>query len=446
MSQIAATPSAMVRISVLSEDRRLDVGIPASLPLVELMPGFARSLGVLDPSLVHGGYALRRADGTTLDPSLSATAQGARDGDLLTLVRGTQLAEPRIYDDVTEAVLDATSERQRPWLPSDSARTALAVSLTFLALCAVLLFSAGPTVRLGVTIAGGAAVVLLAASATLGRLGQVESGHALGLAAAVFAGLGGYLAVPAGPTAWGWPLAAAAGGAVVVGGIALALSPQRPEVNLVPIAWGAIVLIPAVVTGLSPDSALPAFALMVAVGGALGNLLPWLAFSSTRIRVISPQSDQEVFAAPPPIEASQVKARAAAGARVLSALRMALGLAILLATPLVASKSVAGVALTAFVFLGMMFQSRQAYARVAVLIVMAIGAIGLAATCLTVAFTQPNLRPAVFVVVLVTTALLILLTLLNPGARLRLARVADTVEVLLLALILPLGAIAAGLV
>jgi hypothetical protein len=185
---------------------------------------------------------------------------------------------------------------------------------------------------------------------------------------------------------------------------------------------------------------------MVAVGGALGNLLPWLAFSSTRIRVISPQSDQEVFAAPPPIEASQVKARAAAGARVLSALRMALGLAILLATPLVASKSVAGVALTAFVFLGMMFQSRQAYARVAVLIVMAIGAIGLAATCLTVAFTQPNLRPAVFVVVLVTTALLILLTLLNPGARLRLARVADTVEVLLLALILPLGAIAAGLV
>ena len=443
MSQVAAAPSAMVRVSILSEDRRLDVGIPASLPLVELMPGFARSLGVLDPSLVHGGYALRRADGTTLDQSLSATAQGTRDGDLLTLVRGTQLAEPRVYDDVTEAVIDATSERQRPWLASDSARTALAISLTFLALCAVLLFSAGPSARLGVTIAAGATVILLAASATLGRLGQVESGHALGLSAAVFAGLGGFLAVPD-PPAWGWPLAAAAFAAMVVGGIALALSPERPEVNLVPVAWGAFVLVPALITAASPDAAVPAFAMMIAVGGALGNLLPWLAFSSTRIRVISPQSDQDVVATPPPIDAPQVKARAAAGARVLSALRMALGLAILLATPLIAGHSVWGVLLTSAVFLGMMFQSRQAYARVAVMIVMALGAVGLAATCLTVAFAQPDLRPAVFTVVLATTALLILLTLLSPGARLRLARVADTAEVILLALVLPLGALAAG--
>ncbi len=63
MSQIAAAPTAVVRVSILSEDRRLDVGIPASVALVEVIPGFARSLGVLDPSLVHGGYQLRRADG-----------------------------------------------------------------------------------------------------------------------------------------------------------------------------------------------------------------------------------------------------------------------------------------------------------------------------------------------------------------------------------------------
>src|SRR5690606_22243437 len=69
VTQPSATPMSLVRVSIVSEDRRLDVGVPGSIPLVEVIPGFARSLGVLDPTLVHGGYALRRADGGELDPS-----------------------------------------------------------------------------------------------------------------------------------------------------------------------------------------------------------------------------------------------------------------------------------------------------------------------------------------------------------------------------------------
>jgi hypothetical protein len=75
-----ATPSpalttatrALLRVTVQSEGRRLDVGVPAQLPLIELMPGFARSLGVLDHTMTHTGYALQRADGTRLDPGRSA--------------------------------------------------------------------------------------------------------------------------------------------------------------------------------------------------------------------------------------------------------------------------------------------------------------------------------------------------------------------------------------
>lgn len=444
MSQSVSAPSALVRVSVLIDDRKLDVGIAASVPLIEVMPGFARSLGVLDPALVHGGYGLQRADGTTLDASLSATAQGIHDGDLLTLLRGTAFTEPRVYDDVTEAVIDATSEQHGAWTPRDNSRTALAVSLTFLTLCAVLLLSAGSAMSLGPFIAGGGAVVLLVASAVLGRLDQVESGQAFGLAAAVFAAIAGFLGV-SGQSLVGWPLAAAAGAAMIAGAIAFAFTPRKPETHLIPLVWGLVVGVPAVVTGLVPDAALPAYAIMVALAGALGNLLPWLALSSTRIKVISPLSEQDVFAAPGQIDADGVKARAAAGARVLNALRMAVGLAVLVATPLVAGASSAGALLSAFVFVGMMFQSRQVYARASVMIVMIIGALGLAVTALSVSFQQPDLRTPLLVVLLAATAMLITLTLLSPGARLRLARLADTIEVMLLVSMLPLGIFAAGL-
>jgi type VII secretion integral membrane protein EccD len=443
MSQTVAAAGSLVRVSVVSEDRRLDIGVPAQLPLVELLPGFARSLGVLDPTLAHGGYALHRADGTVLDPSRSAGAQGVLDGELLTLVRGELLSEPRIYDDVVEAVIDATAGQHGAWTPRDGARTALAVSLAFLGLCAVLLLAAGPTLGIGAIVAGGGAVVLIALAAVLTRVGQPGAGHALGLAASVFGAIAGYLLVP-GSTLWGWPLAAASLGMLVVGGLALALTQQRPEIHLIPLVLGGAVGITSVVAALFAPGQPGAYAIMIAITATLSNGLPWLALSSTRIRVISPQSDLEVFAAPAPIDADDVSRRAAAGQRVLISLRVALGLAVLAATPLVAGSGAAGAALCALAFVGMMFQSRQTYARGGVLVLMAIGAIGLAATGLTVSATEPALRSTLLIVLLAVTALLVTLTMLSPRARLRLTALSDTVEVLALALLLPLSVVTLG--
>ncbi|NTV39931.1 MAG: type VII secretion integral membrane protein EccD, partial [Demequinaceae bacterium] len=255
--------------------------------------------------------------------------------------------------------------------------------------------------------------------------------------------LAGFLSIDSG-SRWGWPVAAGGLAIFVVGAIALALAPQRREIHLASVLLGLMVGTPAFITGLAPGAVIPAYVLVVAVAGALGNLLPWLALSSTRIRVISAQSDQEVFADPGPIDAAQVKARAEMGARILTALRLAVGAAILVATPVVASDSRAGAALTALAFVGMMFQSRQAYARSAVAVLMALGALGLAATGLTVSASQPQLRSGLLLVLLVTTGALVVITLLTPRARLRLARMADTVEVVILAALLPLGVIAAG--
>lgn len=445
MSQAVASARGLVRLSISSEDRRLDIGVPALVPLVEVIPGFARSLGVLDPTLAQYGYALQRADGTVLDPAKSPAAQGLHDGELLTLVVGALAGEPRVYDDVVEAVLDASSDQHRAWTPRDNARTALAVALTFLGLCAVLLASAGTALGIGALIAGVGAVVLLATAGALTRLAQREAGQAFGLAAAAFAALAGFLAVPADPV-WGWPVAAAGGGALVAGLIAFALLRPASEIQLLPVAFGLVAAIAGTLTALVPGSGLAVAALTVAIAGTFANALPWLALSSTRIRVVSPQSDAEVFDAPAPIDADAVRRRTEAGQRLLLALRLALGLVLLGGTLHVAAASPVGALLCALAFVGMTFQSRQILSRAGVLAVMILGGLGLAVTGLVATAAHPDLRPLLLIVLLAATGVLVTVTLLSPRARIRLSSVADTVELLVLASLLPLGVIAAGLV
>ena len=445
MAQTMNVQRALLRISVQSEGRRLDIGVPAQVPLIEFMPGFARSLGVLDPTMTYAGYALQKADGSVLDVAVGAAPQGVEDGEVLTLVRGGLVAQPRVYDDIVEAVIDATGEQNRPWTTKDNARTALAVSLTLLGVCAILLLAAGPSLGLGALVAGGGAVALLAVAAVVARLGQLEAGQGLGVAAAVFAGLAGYLSVPASFDLWGWPLAAAGGGALVAAGAALALMPDRSEVQLAPLVAGGVLGVTAAVAALMPGAEPTAYALMIGIVATLGGALPWLVLNSTRLRVVSPQSDAEVFADPVPIDAAEVARRNAQGRRILIALRLALGIVVLAATPLVAAEGVAGALLCTLAFVGMMFPSRQTYARAGVLTVMAVGTVGLAVSGLTVSLTQPDLRLALLLTLAVATVCVVTITLLSPKVRMRMNRLSDTVELLVLALLLPLGVIAAGL-
>lgn len=443
MADVMNATRALLRLSVQSEGRRLDIAIPAQVPVIEFLPGFARSLGVLDASMTSAGYALQRADGTTVDPARGASAQGIVDGEVLTLVRGGLVAQPRVYDDIVEAVIDATAQQNRPWTTRDNARTALAVSLALLGVCAVLLLAAGRALPFGALVAGGGAVVLLIVSAVVARLGQRESGQGLGIAASVFAGVAGYLAVPVALPMWGWPMAAAGGAAFIVAGIALALSRDRAELQLAPLVAGGAVGVAGTLAAFFDPAAV--WTLMVGVVATLGGALPWLAISTTRLRVVSPQSDAEMFADPEPIDAYDVAARVAQGKRILIALRLALAAAVLLATPLVAAHNATGAVLCALAFAGMMFPSRQTFARSGVLTVMATGILGLVVAGVAASLAQPGLRVGILVVLAVATVTVVTVTLLAPKTRLRLTRLADTAELLVLASLLPLAVISSGL-
>ena len=160
----------LLRLSVTAGERRLDLGVPGNVAVVEIVPGLARALGQLEAATVHGGYRLLTSDGTPVDAARSLVSQGIEDGAVLSLESGARLAAPRIYDDVVEAVADAVESQYKPWTPRDSALGAAWGAVALVVVSAALLLSADTTATLPPALAGlGAVLVLAAARRRTGR-------------------------------------------------------------------------------------------------------------------------------------------------------------------------------------------------------------------------------------------------------------------------------------
>ena len=117
MSQ-APVASGLVRVTVASGTRRVDLVLPGAVPVAELVPELARSVGLLDPSTVYGGYRLVTAEGRELATDAGLMIQGVEDGGLLTVAAGVDDAPPRVYDDVVEAMTDVVEHDLKPWEPA----------------------------------------------------------------------------------------------------------------------------------------------------------------------------------------------------------------------------------------------------------------------------------------------------------------------------------------
>ena len=66
MSQGSSVASGLVRVTIASGSRRVDLVLPGSIPVAELVPELARSVGLLDASTVYGGYRLVTQEGRIL--------------------------------------------------------------------------------------------------------------------------------------------------------------------------------------------------------------------------------------------------------------------------------------------------------------------------------------------------------------------------------------------
>ncbi|MBI9114360.1 type VII secretion integral membrane protein EccD [Sanguibacter suaedae] len=450
MVEAPSAPTALgtlVRISVVAGDRRLDVGAPGSIPLAELVPGLARSLRLLDPSTVYGGYRLLRADGQELDTSVSLIAQGITDGEVLTLEAGATTTDHRVYDDVVEAVADAVERDSAPWTPQDSARTAVGAAVAFLLSGAVLILGSSDGSSLPPVVALVAGALVVAAAAVVGRREQYLLGaQALVLCAAAFWAVGGLLLPTPGPAGiWGWPAAAAGAGALAAGLVAAGVLPARREVAVVPVTAGAVLGLAGVVVATGDAPAGHVLALTVALAVTASNGIPWLALASTPVRVVSPQSDAEIGETPPPVSAESVQRAYDRGRRVQLALRSAVGLVTLIVTPTVVGLGAVGTVLMVLCFTGMLLSVRQTYSRTDVGIAMTTGVVGITLATLAAALLHPSWHGTLLVSVSVVAAVVVGACLVAPRPRAAFGRVADSVELVSLALLLPLGVTAAGL-
>lgn len=443
MTQAPVNASGLVRVTVASGARRVDLVLPAAVPVAELLPELARSVGVLDPLTVHGGYRLVTSEGRELASDLGLTVQGVDDGGVLTVLAGVDDEPPRVYDDVVEAMADVVERDLRPWDPASGRRTALAASALLMALGAVALL-----LQRGSTLAAAAASVvsaaLVAGAVVLARTQrEPEAAVAVGWMGSAYAALAGALLVTDGPFLG--PPAAAAGAGAVLAGLACLLGLAEGRALMIPaVVVGAVFLATGLLLGVADFE--PAVVLTVALVVVVlaGSVFPWLALGVTGTRVDQLYAPADITADPTEVDPAAVGADARVAHEILVAISGTVGLLLVAIAPLAVRLGLAGTLLAAVASAVVVLRTRQYRTRAQVLVGLGSGVLGLAATAAALLWTWPEWRPTAALVLAASGAVLLLATLLPAQASVRRGRLGDVAESACLLALLPLLVVATG--
>ncbi|MDD7931262.1 type VII secretion integral membrane protein EccD [Actinomycetospora straminea] len=217
--------AAASRVTVLAPRTRVDVALPPDVPLADLLPVLLDMTGESAAGARGGGWTLAPLGQGPVDPSRTLAALGVLDGDQLVLRRRADAAPPPLFDDVVDAVAEATPASYRAWGPG-LARVlglcGLALGLAVAVLALVVAGRApGTAGGLGTAAVAGVAALGAFAAAIVGTrvLDDAGAGSVLAVGAVALAGVVGVAAVPwAAPG----PLTATSGAPQLLLGAALA--------------------------------------------------------------------------------------------------------------------------------------------------------------------------------------------------------------------------------
>ncbi|MFC6933817.1 type VII secretion integral membrane protein EccD [Actinomadura yumaensis] len=191
----------LCRVVIVAPHRRLDLSLPADIPLAHMLPTLLQVAGqnLADAGLRHSGWVLQRLDEGPLDESQTLSALGIRDGELL-FFRPDLAQLPEVtFDDVADVVATGINEHSDRWRPETTRRFGLLGAAAVLTAGAVGMALTGPPWGLLSIAAAVVATLLLVAGAVLSRaLGDAGAGAVLGYSALPYAFLAGLLA-PARP-------------------------------------------------------------------------------------------------------------------------------------------------------------------------------------------------------------------------------------------------------
>ncbi|GAA1803952.1 type VII secretion integral membrane protein EccD [Planosporangium flavigriseum] len=203
-----APSTGLARVTISSPQRRVDVALPDGVPLAELLPELLAHAGegLADDGERHGGWLLRRGDGTALSTASPLSAQGVRDGAVLHLVPARVEWPELEYDDVVEAIAAGARRYGVGWSDRASRATGLVAAGIALAIGLAAVLRSGPPWTVPGLVALGVCVLLLVVGAVASRAyGDGPVGATLAAGALPFAFVGGLLVLRQGrgaPDEW----------------------------------------------------------------------------------------------------------------------------------------------------------------------------------------------------------------------------------------------------
>ena len=336
----------MCRLTICGPTSRVELAVPAHVPIADLMPTL---LGHLDPSLAtsglaHGGWVLQRLGEEPLNEDHGTAAAGLYDGDVLYLRPRDDQLPLADFDDLVDGVHTGLSKRTDTWRPALTRRACVGLAgLAGLLAVLVTTFTAvGTTTAIS---AGAVGLVLIGAASALARLaGDQGSAMALGAVGVVGVGVAG-LAMPAGaagPASW------FTGPGVLAAAVAVAVAAAvtRPALGVggpafFAVACGGVLTaiggLVGLLTGLGgPATAAVVITVALALTRAVPQLAAWLA---GLVAEPVPTTTEEFQEGLDPLPSKDVLDRAALADRYLTAFMVVFGAVVTGALAVLAAES-----------------------------------------------------------------------------------------------------------
>jgi len=295
-----AVNASYSRVTVVNGTRRVDLALPATVPLSDVMPQLLRLCIPADAAQEPVTWTLGRVGEASLGLTQSIHDAAIADGEVLELRATTVTTHPAHVEDVRDIVEDAVDESGLEWQSRTTVDFALHLAAFGLAAALLLPEVRQPRDPIGLALAATVAVLALCGGWWADRQGYHRAGWTLMATATLWGGAAGWLA--GGFAGWPWPalLASALTAALATAGLARLTTPNATA-HLAATASLCAAALPSGVlalSGLDPaDGARVVAVLSILVIGVLPRIsltVGGLAGADYRVRNKGKVSEQEL--------------------------------------------------------------------------------------------------------------------------------------------------------
>lgn len=288
LAQFAAPLPALCHVTIVAPSRKVDLALPADIPLPHVLPSLLRAVGeVGGDSASAPGWVLQRPGGTPLDIGQSLGTLGVLDGEVLYLRPLEAVLPPAMFDDVADVVATGVSEGPGKWSDRHTRLVGVGIATAVLVTGSAALALAGPPWVVSAVLAGVFAVLLIVAGTVLSRaMGDSGAGALIGYAALPYGFFAGFMAPASAGGAFGFSapnlLAAFACVGLVATISVIAIADGVPGFLGTAIAsmTGSVSAAVVMVSGASPSGVA---AMTIAILLAFSPLIPMLSFRLARL-------------------------------------------------------------------------------------------------------------------------------------------------------------------